>query len=263
MDGNKTLVSIVMPAYNSEKYITEAINSVIAQTYEDWELIVLDDGSEDDTLQIINKCALKDPRIKAYSNKMNMGVAKTRNKGIDLAVGEWIAFLDSDDMWHPAKLEKQLKFANEKSAGFIFTGSSYINKKGEPFKKVFEVPPKSTYKGLRKQNVISCSSVLIKKKHFKEIKMERDDLHEDYIAWLKILKTGIIAYGINEPLLIYRIYKGSKSSNKRKSAIATYRVYRHIGINPISSVYFFIRYTLASVKKYRKIYKNSVKRMRI
>lgn len=261
MINNEEFVSIVMPAFNCEKYIAESIKSVLAQTYKNWELIVIDDGSKDNTCEIIKEFAKKDPRIKPITNEKNIGVSATRNRGIDLALGDWIAFLDSDDIWSPTKLEKQIKIANEKSAEFIFTGSSYINDKSEPFRGIFEVPEKVSYKKLRNHNVISCSSVLLKKKYFNNIKMEKDEMHEDYAVWLRILKTGVIAYGVNEPLLIYRIYRNSKSGNKIKTIKMTYRVYRHIGINPVGAGYFMVRHVIASIKKYRRIYLQNNKKV--
>lgn len=253
MSKKEALVSVIMPAYNCEKHVVEAINSVLAQTYQNWELLVLDDGSKDNTLQIIEEFSKNDPRIKALPNGKNMGVSATRNRGIDLASGEWIAFLDSDDMWNPKKLEKQLEVAEKKEAEFLFTGSSYINEQGEPFKGLFEVPEKVTYKKLRNQNVISCSSVIIKRKYFENIKMEKDEMHEDYAAWLRILKLGITAYGVNEPLLIYRISRNSKSGNKMKTVKMTYKVFRFVGINPVGSAYFMVNHVLRSVAKYKKI----------
>lgn len=254
MSKNEALVSIVMPAYNCEKYVIEAIDSVLAQTYSNWELLVIDDGSKDNTLRIINEFGNKDSRIKALPNDKNMGVSATRNRGIDLASGDWIAFLDSDDMWEPSKLEKQFKAAQESSAEFLFTGSSYVNEESKPFKGIFEVPEKVSFKMLRNQNVISCSSVLIKKKFFENIKMEKDEMHEDYAAWLRILKIGVTAYGVNEPLLIYRISRNSKSGSKVKTIKMTYKVFRFIGINPISSVYFMARHLIGSSLKYKKIF---------
>lgn len=254
MSNNKALVSIVMPAYNCEKYVVEAINSILAQTYRNWELLVLDDGSKDDTLRIIEEFSQKDSRIKALPNGKNMGVSATRNRGIELASGEWIAFLDSDDMWKPEKLEKQFEIVEKEAAEFLFTGSSYINEEGEAYKEIFEVPEKITYKKLRNQNVISCSSVLVKKKYFEHIKMEKDEMHEDYAVWLRILKLGVTAFGVNEPLLIYRISRNSKSGNKMKTVKMTYKVFRFVGINPIGSAYFMIRHVLASVGKYKRIF---------
>lgn len=254
MSNNKALVSIVMPAYNCEKYVVEAINSILAQTYRNWELLVLDDGSKDDTLRIIEEFSQKDSRIKALPNGKNMGVSATRNRGIELASGEWIAFLDSDDMWKPEKLEKQFEIVEKEAAEFLFTGSSYINEEGEAYKEIFEVPEKITYKKLRNQNVISCSSVLVKKKYFEHIKMEKDEMHEDYAVWLRILKTGVTAFGVNEPLLIYRISRNSKSGNKMKTVKMTYKVFRFVGINSIGSAYFMIRHVLASVGKYKRIF---------
>ncbi|WP_313449029.1 glycosyltransferase [Streptococcus parasuis] len=254
MSNNKALVSIVMPAYNCEKYVVEAINSILAQTYRNWELLVLDDGSKDNTLRIIEEFSQKDSRIKALPNGKNIGVSATRNRGIELASGEWIAFLDSDDMWKPEKLEKQFEIVEKEAAEFLFTGSSYINEEGEAYKEIFEVPEKITYKKLRNQNVISCSSVLVKKKYFEHIKMEKDEMHEDYAVWLRILKTGVTAFGVNEPLLIYRISRNSKSGNKMKTVKMTYKVFRFVGINPFGSAYFMLRHVIASVGKYKRIF---------
>jgi teichuronic acid biosynthesis glycosyltransferase TuaG len=247
------LISIIMPAYNCEKYIEESIKSVVEQTYQCWELIVIDDGSSDKTVEIIEKMANKDNRIKFCQNKHNQGVSATRNRAIALAEGNWIAFLDSDDIWRDDKLKKQINHAQKSSAEFLFTGSSFINEKGEYYQGLFEVPEKVHYKRLRTHNVISCSSVLIKKRFFEDIKMEKDDMHEDYAVWLRILKKGIYAYGINEPLLIYRISRNSKSGNKMNTIKMTYRVFRFIGINPAGSAYFMLRHIIGSVKKYRNI----------
>ena len=254
MSKNEDLISIIMPAYNCEKYIGEAIDSVLAQSYRNWELILIDDGSVDNTYSIVKEYLQNDIRVSLLSNEKNIGVSAARNRGIEYAKGEWIAFLDSDDIWAPYKLEKQLAAAQENNGEFIFTGSAFINEKGQPYKGIFEVPEKVSYKELRKQNVISCSSVLIKKKFFINIKMEGDDMHEDYAVWLRILKTGITAYGVNEPLLIYRIHRNSKSWNKIKTVRMTYKVYRFIGLNPVSSAHFMAINLIRGIKKYKRIY---------
>jgi teichuronic acid biosynthesis glycosyltransferase TuaG len=248
------LVSIIMPAFNSARYIKEAINSVSFQTYNNWELIVIDDGSRDDTVKIVEEISKKEPRIRFYKNENNQGVSATRNRGISLANGEWIAFLDSDDMWEKTKLQKQITIAKQQlDVEFIFTGSSFINENGDYYKGLFEVPEIVSYKKLRTHNVISCSSVLIKRRFFEDIKMEKDDMHEDYVVWLRVLRTGVCAYGVNEPLLIYRISRVSKSGNKIKTIKMTYKVFRFIGMNPISSVYYMINHILRALIKYRKI----------
>lgn len=251
---NESLVSVIMPAYNAEKYIQDSIESVISQTYCNWELLIIDDGSKDNTQMIIERYKLKDNRIISLKNDKNVGVSATRNRGIDFANGKWIAFLDSDDVWEKTKLEKQIKLADTQDVDFIFTGVSYMNENSEPYKGIFEVPFSVDYKELRNQNVISCSSVLVNKKYFNNIKMERDDMHEDYAVWLRILKQGTVAYGLNEQLLKYRISRDSKSGNKIKTLKMTYKVFRFVGINPLGSAYFTTKHVLASVGKYRRIF---------
>lgn len=252
-NDSEYFVAVIMPAYNCEKHVEAAINSVINQSYENWELVVIDDGSTDNTVEIIEQISKNNSRIHFIKNKMNQGVSATRNQGIALANSAWIAFLDSDDMWEKTKLEKQIKMAKDKTAEFIFTGSSYINEDGEFYQGIFQAPDKVSYKKLRNHNVISCSSVLIKKKFFNEIKMEKDEMHEDYAVWLRVLKAGISAYGINEPLLIYRISRNSKSGNKINTIKMTYKVFRFVGINPVGSAYFMMSHVIGSIEKYRKI----------
>ncbi|WP_205622797.1 glycosyltransferase family 2 protein [Paenibacillus wynnii] len=183
------LISIVMPAYNCEKYVVEAINSVLFQTHQNFELIVIDDGSKDNTVNLIEEMTKMDSRIKFYINKNNQGVAATRSRGVSLATGDWIAYLDSDDCWVKEKLEKQINCLNKTKGNFLFTGSSFMNENSELYKGILEVPEKVSYKELLKQNIISCSSVLIKKKYIEEYKMEKDETHEDFGSWLRILKV--------------------------------------------------------------------------
>ncbi|NLI92082.1 MAG: glycosyltransferase family 2 protein [Peptococcaceae bacterium] len=252
------LVSVIMPAYNSEKYIEKAISSVLSQSYSNFELIVVDDGSRDDTAIIVSEIAGRDKRIQFFRNQKNSGVSETRNFGISQAKGDWIAFLDSDDMWAPGKLEKQIKLIkNKEHANLLFTGSSFIDENDNPYSFMLKIPEEIKYKDLLKQNIISCSSVLLNKQLLAEYKMERNDLHEDYALWLKILRNENYAYGINEPLLIYRLSKNSKTGNKMKSAKMTFMVYRHVGLNFFQSVYYMLFYTIKSFKKYSKI-KSSV-----
>lgn len=246
------LVSVIMPAYNAAKYITESIESVLNQTYQNWELIIIDDGSKDNTAEIIGKYT--DQRIKFYKNETNLGVSATRNKAIQIAQGSWTAFLDSDDKWAEKKLERQLKFAEQKKANFTFTASAFILSNGEKSDYVMQVPEKINYKELLKQNIISCSSVLIKKTLIANRAMScGKDIHEDFKFWLEILKDGNVAHGLNEPLLVYRINKESKTGNKIKSAIMTWNTYKAVGLGYLGAVEYFLYYCCRNLLKYGSI----------
>lgn len=252
------MVSIIMPAYNSAGTIRDSIESIQAQTVTDWELIVIDDASKDDTADILRELASGDGRIRFFQNEKNSGASYTRNRAIALAEGEWIAFLDSDDLWKPEKLEKQLSLAVEHPNMVIcYTASSFINDDGEAYGYVMEAVECITYKVLLRKNLLSCSSVMIRASVMKEIKMPNDRMHEDYYVWLNVLKSYGVAYGIKEPLIIYRLSANSKSSNRIKSAIMLYNTYRAVGYNVIISVIFMLRYTLHSVKKRRNIYNST------
>ncbi|WP_236639514.1 glycosyltransferase family 2 protein [Exiguobacterium sp. SH5S4] len=248
-------ISIVMPAYNAEKYIEESIISVMSQTYETWELLVIDDCSSDDTLKIVDRLQKIDKRIKVYKNEVNTGVSQTRNYGIKMSDGEWVAFLDSDDMWDEKKLEKQIKFSEEVGSDFIFSGAKYINREGREFPGVFEVPKYVDYKNLLKQNVISCSSVLIRRYLISDLEMKNDQTHEDFGFWIQVLKKYNYAHGLNEPLLTYRILNDSKSGNKLKSIVMTFKTYRFANLNFFQSIYYLIWYVIKSYKKYYTIIK--------
>ena len=249
------MISIIMPAYNAALYIEEAIQSVLYQTYQDWELLVIDDCSSDRTPEIIKFYIKKDSRICYVRNECNLGVADSRNKGISIASGEWIAFLDSDDSWRLDKLQKQIDYIQNLDAYFIFTGSSFMDENSRSLNYYLPVPNRITYKELLKQNIISCSSVLIRRSIIKDYPMENASyLHEDFAVWLRILRDkNIYAYGINEPLLIYRVSSNSKSGNKIKAGIMTFRVYRSIGIAIIPACYYWSYYFIRSLKKYRNL----------
>lgn len=250
----RPLVSVVMPAYNAEKYIGEAVCSVLAQSYTDWELIIINDCSCDRTAEIAGKYSALDPRVSVFHGDVNMGVLRSRAVGTEMSHGEWIAFLDADDRWENDKLEKQLYFAQSKNAGFTYTASSFMDEEGKAYAWTMNVPEISTYKSLLKQNVISCSSVLIKKNLLLYNVSSGEDIHEDFAMWLAILKRGIPAYGLDLPLLRYRIGKSSKSGNKLKSAMMTYRTYRAAGLSLTESVWHMCFYTLRSLDKYKRIW---------
>lgn len=250
------LISIVMPVYNAEKTVSQAIHSVIAQTFQDWELVVVNDRSKDDSKSIILSLAKSDSRIRYIENEKNLGVSKTRNRGVSLALGHWIAFLDSDDIWESDKLMAQTDLMNRLDARFIFTGSAFMDENGRRLNYCLNVPNKVSFRQLLKQNVISCSSVLIDKALLEKYPMASGNMHEDYAVWLSILKNErILAYGIDRPLLIYRVSVNSKSGNKGKAALMHWRVYQHIGLHFIPSMYYFGFYMVRNMQKYVKIWK--------
>ncbi len=254
------MVSIIMPAYNAEKTINEAIESVLQQTYTNFELIVINDCSKDLTKDIILRYCNADHRVKIICNSMNLGVSKSRNIGIACAKGKYIAFLDSDDMWRKDKLEKQITLMESNVSILSYTASSFIDEVGNPYDYIMEAEEKTTLNTLLKKNIISCSSAMILADIMKELKMPSDKMHEDYYIWITVLKKYEYAYGINEPLLIYRLASNSKSSNRLKSAKMIYNTYCAVGYNYFTSFILMLRYSIYSISKRYKIKHYSLKK---
>lgn len=245
------LVSVIMPSYNAEKYIDEAIRSVIAQTYTNWELFVIDDGSTDRTARIAQSYAEKDSRVIFRQNSHNMGTANTRNIGIRLANGEWIATLDSDDIWHPEKLEIQLKKAQETGALFLYTSYSLFC---DGFRQEYTVPEKVDYSSLLTENVIGCSTVMMHKSILEDHLFPSEVYHEDYALWLDLLRAGYNAVGCTEVLTEWRIVKNSRSFNKRKSAKNRWIIYRKMEKLPLyKSMKVFAAYAYHGFKKHKRL----------
>lgn len=246
-------LSVIMPVYNASRFLKEAVDSVLSQSFSDFEFIAVDDCSTDDSYDILLKYAEKDSRVKIYRNELNKGVSYTRNFAVEKACGEYIALIDSDDMWKEDKLIKQLNLISDRMADLCYTGSAFVDTNSVYSDFVFEVPRRVNYKTLLKQNVISCSSVVIKKSWLVKYPMAFDDMHEDFAVWLSVLKEGGKAFGINEPLLVYRVDKNSKSGNKFKSMKMTYRVYKYIGLNLFERLYYLFCYTIRGIKKHGSI----------
>lgn len=247
-------VSIVMPAYNAAKTIAESINSVLAQSFTDWELIIVDDCSTDETAKILNKYVQQEVRIIFVKNNQNLGVAESRNRAIAMAKGQWVAFLDSDDLWRSDKLEKQVVLMQSNSGiDMTYTASGFIDVNGNSYDYVMSVPKNVTYNSLLHGNVMSCSSVMIKSDLMKHLPMPQGNLHEDYYCWLTLLKAGRKSVGINEQLLIYRLGVNTRSSSRIKAVKMSYNTYRAIGISCMKSLYLVMQYVLYSVKKRKKI----------
>lgn len=242
------LISIVMPAYNAAQYIEQSIESVLKQSYTNWELIIVDDCSVDDTYKIVDKLCLNEERIKLFRMNENSGVAMARNFAISMSRGKYIAFLDSDDLWLPDKLEKQLNLMREKKAVISYT--AYRQFSMEKVGNLVSVPEQVTYKQLLKGNVIGCLTVMLDKERLGNLKM-KNARHEDYILWLDILKQGNIAYGLQEDLARYRKSETSLTSNKKRSALWTWQVYRqHQELSFFASIYYFIFYVCKGLVKH-------------
>lgn len=249
----KTTISVIMAAYNAEKTIRAAIESVQKQTYPCWELLIVDDGSRDNTLAIARQYAEMDHRIRVICNGTNSGVSQSRKNALLTAVGEWIAVLDSDDMWAPEKLEKQLEVAKEKGAALIFTGSAFVRADGSVIPWTLHVPKRVGLRQLLKQNVISNSSALVKRNLYERHYVMGDHLHEDYAMWLGMLAEGVEAYGIDEPLLIYRVASTTKSGNKLKSARMQLETYRYIGLSVPERLVYMCLYGINGYLKHRHL----------
>jgi len=245
------LISIITPLYNAEKYIKDTIESVINQSYKNWEMIIVNDCSKDRSQLIVEKYMELDKRIKLVSLESNRGVAFARNTGIKAASGEYLAFLDSDDLWKPNKLSTQLDFMKQNNYYFTFTGYEMINNEGVKLNKIIKVPSKLNYKRLLYGNSIGCLTVMLNKSKIGDIEMPAIR-HEDYATWLNIVKSGITAYGLNENLALYRKANSSVSSNKFKSAIWTWDIYRkYQKLSSLNSLKCFIMYVYINMLKHR------------
>lgn len=247
------LVSVIMAAYNAEKTIEQSISSVLNQTYPDVELLVVDDYSQDRTVKLVENIMARDNRVRLIYNKENSGVSYTRKHGLEEAKGAWIAILDSDDIWAPEKLEKQIILQKKMNADLLFTGSAFMDSDGQPIDWYLHAPSEVTYRHLLKQNVLSNSSSLVRKELYEKHYAVGDGMHEDFAVWLGILKEGKKAYGVDEPLLTYRIAKSSKSGNKIKAAKMNWNTYRYIGLNPLSAFYYECWYVVKGLMKYKNL----------
>lgn len=243
------MVSVIMPVYNGAAFIKEAIESVFAQEVP-LELIIIDDGSSDGTDQVVAAYCDRE-NVYYLKNEKNMGAAGSRNRGMRMAKGQYIAFLDADDWWEKGKLSAQLKALEKTGDVLCSTGRELMKPDGTSTGKYIPVKERLTYQELLKHNSINCSSVMIEREVALEFPMDHDDSHEDYLMWLRVLKKYGTAVGIDRPYLKYRLSEGGKSRNKWKSAAMTYQVYRYMGYGLLKSLVFFVSYAFHGVWKYR------------
>lgn len=247
------MVSVVMPAYNSEAYIESAIRSIQEQTVDNWELLVIEDGSKDSTPQIVEKLAAEDSRIRLLPNEQNMGTARSRNRGMDLCRGAYIAFLDSDDCWRPAKLEKQLALAESSGADILYTSYAIVDDNGDKRCPDFVVPEVTNLKRMLRCSEIGCSTVMLSGQMAKDSRFAENFYHEDYAMWLSLLQKGAKAAGVSEVLVDYRYHADSRAADKFSSAKRRWRIYRdHLKLSVFKSGWYSILYAVSGILKYRK-----------
>lgn len=209
-------VSIITPVFNAERFLEKTFESVLGQTYENWEWILVDDCSQDSSLELLKSFQLRDERIKVFRNEINRGAGWSRNYAIQNSIGRFIAFLDSDDLWVDRKLDVQIKFMIENNVHFSHTSYGYIDEEGSRIKSTFRVSPVVDYVHLLKRTEISCLTAVYDADKIGKHYMSLHARKQDYALWLSILKLGIKSYGIDEELAYYRQVKGSATSNKFK-----------------------------------------------
>lgn len=245
------LVSIITPSYNAAAYIAETIESVLAQTYTNWEMLIVNDCSKDNTAEIVQSYAAKDKRIKLINLKQNSGAAVARNTAIQNAKGRYIAFLDSDDLWKKEKLQKQIEFMQQNVYAFTYTSYEHFKGIKENIQNQVQIPKSLNYKQELRGNQIGCLTVILDRTQIQNIHFTTQK-HEDYILWLNILKQGTIAYGIQESLALYRTGNSkSISGNKMQSALWTWKVYRESqNLSVVKSMYYMWFYVMNGLRKH-------------
>lgn len=247
----EALVSIVMPAYNCEDFIGITLDSVINQTYQNWEVIVVDDCSTDNTAKLVQEYVKKDNRIKYHKLDKNSGAAVARNKAVDLANGKYMAFLDSDDVWFPEKLTKQIGYMEENAYTFTCTSYTKIDEEGEYLGRTIGVRKQSDYNDILKKNP-GNSTVIYNAEEIGKVKIPNIRKRNDYVMWLSVVKKAGMLYGMGEPLASHRIRKGSLSKKKANLVGYHWKVYREIeDLSFLKSSYLIVYWILVTVFKLR------------
>lgn len=238
------LVSIITPSFNSSLLISKTIKSVISQSFFEWEMIIVDDCSSDNSVEVIQAFVERNPRIKLIQLPENSGAAVARNTAIEAAQGRYIAFLDSDDAWLPNKLEKQIAFMQENNYPFTFAAYDKVNESDEVFGHV-GVPSKVAYSDLLKSCSIGCLTAIYDTEYFGKVYMPLIRKRQDLGLWLRLLKKTEYAYGLNETLGLYKLRSDSISANKKSAAMFTWRLYREVEkLNLFKASYYFSHYAV-------------------
>lgn len=248
---DRLLVSVITPSYNSTSFITETIKTVQNQTYYNWEMIIVDDQSKDDSVSVIKSYAENDSRIRLIPLSKNVGAARARNIAIKEAHGDYIAFLDSDDLWLPTKLEEQVAFMQKGNLAFSFTSYSLIDEEGNSLDVEVKAPKAVDYKHLIGNTTIGCLTVMLDRLQIKHIEMP-DIQPEDTALWLLLLRQGYIAHGLPKVLSKYRIVSNSTSRNKFKAAYRYWKLLRsQEKLSFVKANFYFSKYAYNAYNKNR------------
>lgn len=248
----EALVSIITPTFNSGKFISETIKSVQNQTHKNWEMLIVDDGSSDNTIEIVNKIANQDKRIQFFPQKQNVGPAKARNIGIANAKGNFMTFVDADDIWFPKFIENSIQTIKNTNIHFVFSSYKRSNENLEFVYSDFIVPEKVTYTDILKTNSISCLTAFIDIEVLGKKTMPEIFKRQDMGLWLQYLKEIPFAYGIKETQAIYRIRQNSLSRNKSKLLKYQWQFYREVEkLNVFQSIYYMVQWMYRGFIKYR------------
>ncbi|MCW7462928.1 glycosyltransferase family 2 protein [Leptospira limi] len=248
-------VSVIMPAYNAALYLEESVNTLLKQSFQDWELLLVDDCSKDETAKIAKELESQDKRIHFIQKEKNSGSADTRNQGIKLAKGEYIAFLDADDLWEPDFLEIMIPFMEKNNSPFSFSSYRIIDENGYEFCEPFIVETKTfTYRNLLFYNRVGLLTAIfhvpsVGKKYFDP---SLKSLRDDYALWLDILREGRVAYANSAVLARYRVRRGAATSNKKKVMLAHFRMLKNREkLNPLFAFLLTIIHGFMGIRKYR------------
>ncbi|MCH4822501.1 glycosyltransferase [Gramella lutea] len=222
------MVSVIMPAYNAEAFIAESIQSVLNQDYQNWELWVIDDASTDSTRNIVRKYTKENLNIRLIENPSNLGTHHSRNKGIKAAQGDYIAFLDADDLWKPEKLSKQVKFIQKHKLSACFSSYELIAENGNQLNKIVQALPKLTYQKLLKANYVGNLTGIYDSRQLGKIYSPEISKRQDWALWLKVVEKGGPMMGIEDPLALYRLRKNSISRNKVEMLKYNFKVFHQV-----------------------------------
>jgi glycosyltransferase involved in cell wall biosynthesis len=245
------LVSIITPSHNTEKYIAQAIDSVRAQSYVDWEMLIVDDLSSDNSVKIVESYAAKDPRIQLLRSTERKGAAGSRNLAIEHAAGRYIAFLDADDLWAPEKLEKQIAFMQEENLPFTYSSYEVIDEEGER-QSTFHTIPEISYESMLKTCSVGCLTAIYDSEKLGKMYLPILPTKEEYVLWLEIMKKIGHTKGLTDSLAFYRVGQISVSSDKVNAALWQWKVYREIEkLGLLKSAGYFAHYVYHGLKKYR------------